>query len=217
MESTLKSFEEIHDAYAYFQAHSTEAHECTQALLSELLRIVPQNQSWTLADFGCGAGEFTDGLLKQCNFAPDLLSLILIEPDPSYRNTASQRLSGFTKNPIVTKPTLTTHDFPSPAADILLSNHVLYYVSDLNQTLNSLQAAIKPNGTLLISLANRTNALLQGWDFLFGLFGEKCPRPVLLALQSHLSPSSSDVPVRCRPGYRSGGRVLQQCQQSIFA
>lgn len=172
MSGSQKSFEQIHDAYTFFQSHSTEARECQKALAHEIAQFAPSRASFSITDFGCGDGKFTEGVLSKCSVSKEAVSLTLIEPDRTYRQSAIERLASFTHSGIRDSSSIEPSHIPT---DLLISNHALYYVPDLSKALSDLLRAVQPNGILLITLANSGNALLKAWDYLFGLINEKCP------------------------------------------
>lgn len=49
----------IHDDYAFFQEHSTEAEQDLRSHLAYLLPLVKSGKTVRLLDFGCGDGLFT--------------------------------------------------------------------------------------------------------------------------------------------------------------
>ena len=176
MSATLKSFAGLHEAYAFFQAHSTEASVCKTALLQALKpEVASRSTPFTLADYGCGEGNFSSQLLQELNASPDLLSLVLIEPDLHYRNAAVKTLSPFTRNPIRAEETLIPAKTDNPSPDLLIANHVFYYVPNLIETVTRILDSVKTEGLVLLTLANSRNALLQGWEHYFASFSETCP------------------------------------------
>ena len=59
--------------------------------------------------------------------------------------------------------------------DVVLANHVLYYVDDLDVTLRQLLAALAPGGRLQAAIAPWDNMLLQLWKEGFALVGKTVP------------------------------------------
>jgi SAM-dependent methyltransferase len=104
-----------------------------------------------MLDFGCGAGDFTERFLSTIGWPPGLLELALVEPVAQQRDSAARRLARFSHRAISTAATLPVAKDPSVATrfDLILSNHVLYYVDDLDVTLARLLDALAPAATLL--------------------------------------------------------------------
>jgi hypothetical protein len=101
------------------------------------------------------------------------LLLMLIEPVESARRQAIARLAGYTEHPVVDAAAL-----PGGAVarfDIILANHVLYYVPELQSQLAGLIGALSPAGVFITAIAARTNALVEFWISGFGLLGREVP------------------------------------------
>jgi SAM-dependent methyltransferase len=168
-----KDFGPIESDYAFFMAHATEA-ECdaTQFAL-ELAPLVGRGQRVRLLDFGCGTGEFTERLLTKLNWPADSLELALVEPVTTQVSAAAERLKRFSAHPIRTGTRL--DNLSVGTFDVVLTNHVLYYVEDLDQTLRELLSRVVPEGKILAAMAPWDNALMRFWQFGFSLLGEPIP------------------------------------------
>src|SRR5262249_269933 len=59
--------------------------------------------------------------------------------------------------------------------DVVLANHVLYYVPDLRGQLAGLIGALSPAGVFVTAIAPRTNALIEFWIAAFRLLGRDIP------------------------------------------
>jgi trans-aconitate 2-methyltransferase len=126
-----------------------------------------------LLDFGCGPGTFTAQLLDEATFELDALRLALVEPVDSYRREALERLRGFSNHPVEAWPALP----PGTAGrfDLALSNHVFYYVPDLDATLGAILASLARPGLFVASMAGWDNALIQVWVRAFAMLGKPVP------------------------------------------
>lgn len=89
--ATSKNFASLHDDYAFFQSHSTEAVRDLVSHTAYLLPLVNGGQPINLLDFGCGDGFFLAQLLDRLGFDSSRLCLSLIEPDADYRQQALKR------------------------------------------------------------------------------------------------------------------------------
>lgn len=158
---TSNSFEAIHDDYAFFEAHSTEAAADVRGYLPHLKQLAAGTSTIRFLDFGCGPGNFTAKLLAQAQLPPERLQLTLVEPDAGYLQQAAVRLQPYSTHPIHTC-------FPLPADlsasfDTILSNHVLYFVPALQQAICAILGALAKPGLFLASMAGFPSVLIQLW------------------------------------------------------
>jgi trans-aconitate 2-methyltransferase len=168
-----KDFGPIADDYAFFESHATEAEQDARAYVARLGKTVPATGPVRLLDFGCGSGTFTARFLYEAGWPPERLQLTLVEPVAAARRQAVARLSGLAQAPIADSAKL-----PEEVAakfDIVLANHVFYYVPDLHDQLARLIAALSPAGNFVTAIAARTNALIEVWIAGFRLLGKEIP------------------------------------------
>lgn len=168
-----KDFGAIENDYAFFMAHATEA-ECDVAeYVRELAAFPTGRPSIRLLDFGCGAGDFTARLLSALKWPPEVLRIALVEPVQHQREEAVRRLAQFSRHAIESLERLP----PSQAAqfDVVLSNHVLYYVDALDQALRQMRELLRPGGKMLLAIASWDNTLMQLWKTGFALLGRPVP------------------------------------------
>jgi trans-aconitate 2-methyltransferase len=168
-----KDFGPIESDYAFFMSHATEAESDAAEYARELARFPEGRESIEWLDFGCGAGDFTERLALLLNWPPQKVRLTLIEPVRHQREEAARRLTQFSQHPIHGLEKLP--EIPEPRFDLVLSNHVLYYVNDLTQTLDQLCGSLCPGGKLLLAMAGWDNALMQLWQIGFGMLGKPVP------------------------------------------
>jgi trans-aconitate 2-methyltransferase len=168
-----KDFGPIADDYAFFETHATEAEEDSRAYVERLAGVVPAEGPIRLLDFGCGSGAFSLRFLRQAGWPSTRLRLTLVEPVDSARRQACARLATFSDYPVVDWQALPggTKD----SFDVVLANHVLYYVPALPAHLAGLIDALTPNGVFLTAIASRTNALIEFWIAGFHLLGREVP------------------------------------------
>src|SRR5262245_60406276 len=150
-----KDFGPIANDYAFFESHATEAEQDALAYVERLREIVPPQGVLRMLDFGCGSGSFTARFLKQAGWPPERLQLSLVEPVEAARRQAVARLAGFTKTPAAESATLPAG--LTASFDIVLANHVFYYVPDLRGQLTTLLDALSASGVFLTAIAARTN------------------------------------------------------------
>lgn len=168
-----KDFGPIADDYAFFERQATEAHADAAAHVAALAGSVPAAGPIRMLDFGCGSGAFTVRFLQQAGWPAERLQLTLVEPAESQRRLAVSRLASAAAAPISDSAAL-------PAGlnggfDVVLSNHVFYYVPNLRERLGTLIAAVSPSGRFVTSIASRANVLIELWIAAFGLLGRDAP------------------------------------------
>jgi trans-aconitate 2-methyltransferase len=172
-QNPAKDFGPIADDYAFFENHATEAESDSRAYVERLADVVPAKGPIRFLDFGCGTGTFTARFLQQANWPPARLQLTIVEPVESARRQAVTRLAGYTEHPVVESATL-----PSGATgsfEIVLANHVFYYVPEVQSQLARLIDALSPTGVFVTAIASRTNALIEIWIAGFRLLGRDIP------------------------------------------
>lgn len=168
-----KDFAPIECDYAFFMAHSTEAENDIAAYQRELADFLRDLSSTRLLDFGCGNGDFSLPLLNALNLAPETLHITLCEPVSHQLAQAADQLSRFSHHPIELLEDVSAakdHQF-----DLIVANHVLYYVRDLNETIHEMRRALAPHGKLALTMASWENMLLGAWKVGFGLIGREVP------------------------------------------
>jgi SAM-dependent methyltransferase len=168
-----KDFGEIASEYSFFEQHATEAQEDARAYQAHVATTTSADRNVNMLDFGCGSGTFTARFLEHTDWRPERLYLTLVEPAESVRRQAITRLTPFTASPIVESSAL-----PITLAerfDIVLANHVLYYVPNLEGTLRQLIAVLAPTGVFLAAIAARTNMLCELGIAAFKLLGREIP------------------------------------------
>lgn len=168
-----KDFGPIADDYAFFETHATEAANDAEAYVERLAGSVPAAGPIRLLDFGCGSGTFTARFLDQAGWPRTRLRLTLVEPVEAARRQAVVRTAGYSDHPAVDAATLpggTTSRF-----EVVLANHVLYYVPGLSSQLAGLIDALSPAGVFVTAIASRANALIEFWIAGFRLLGREIP------------------------------------------
>ncbi|MGH8063983.1 MAG: class I SAM-dependent methyltransferase, partial [Candidatus Entotheonellia bacterium] len=126
-----------------------------------------------MLDFGCGDGGFTAAFLVRSQWPPERLWLSLVEPDATYRQQAVDRLQAFTPHPVHAWPVLPPH--LHACFELILANHVLYFVPDLKGMLSSILRALATPGLFLAAMAGRANSLAQFCLRCFDLIGKPFP------------------------------------------
>lgn len=168
-----KDFGAIENDYAFFMAHATEAESDVAVYVSSLAEFTSSQQRIRLLDFGCGTGEFSDRLLSALSLPPEKLQLSLFEPVSHQLQLASQHLSRFSQHPITCLSNV--NEVREGSFDLILSNHVLYYVDDLDAVLQTFLNALDSGGRIQTAIAGWDNALLQIWKTGFSMLGKPVP------------------------------------------
>jgi len=171
--TSRKPFELIHDAYAFFQQHTTETEADIRAYLPHLRAMATADQPIRMLDFGCGDGQFTAALLGRAPWLQARLQLALVEPDDVYRHQAVARLQAYTTQPVCAWPALPPH--LQACFDLVLANHVLYYVPDLDGTLAALLRALATSGLFLTAMAGQRSTFAQWCQQCFAWLGQPYP------------------------------------------
>jgi SAM-dependent methyltransferase len=168
-----KNFASIHNDYTFFQEHSTEAEQDLRSHLRYLLPLVKSGKKIRLLDFGCGDGLFSVRLLSRAGFDPHRLILSLVEPDSGYLRQAISRTQAFSIASASAWPSLPPEQQNS--FDLVLANHVFYYVNDLEVTLRQILKALSVGGLFLMSMGGRENVLCQIVDRSFASIRKPMP------------------------------------------
>jgi len=168
-----KRFDAIHDDYTFFEEHASEADQDLNHYLPHVRSLAQSGELVRLLDFGCGAGEFSVRFLSGAGLPPDRLTIALVEPDDVYRRQAVTRTQAFTTASVAAWPSL-----PTELQDyfhLVLSNHVLYYVIDLDATLKQILNSLTRGGLFLMALAGSQNVLMQFIERCFALLNQPLP------------------------------------------
>jgi trans-aconitate 2-methyltransferase len=97
----------------------------------------------------------------------------VVEPSAAYRRQAVERLGVMTGRPLRSWDALPLGT--ERAFDLILSNHVLYYVPELGAALDRIVRALDHRGLFLTAIAGRDNALVDLWFRGFPLIGRPVP------------------------------------------
>jgi SAM-dependent methyltransferase len=168
-----KDFGSIESDYAFFMAHATEAERDAAEYARELASFAQGQESIRLLDFGCGTGDFTQRLVSALSWPPQVLEITLVEPVRHQREEAIRRLATFSRHAIEGLERLPAAN--EPRFDLVLSNHVVYYVDDLGDTLRRMIDLLRPGGRMLLAIAGWDNPLLQLWKIGFAMLGRPVP------------------------------------------
>lgn len=183
-ENPAKDFGAIADDYSFFERHATEAREDVQGYAEDVRGVLPASGVVRMIDFGCGTGGFTARFLDELGWTPDRVMLTLVEPIDSVRRQAVARLAGRTAGPLADAKALPAGD--GSRFDLILANHVFYYVPNLRGELARLIGSLSESGVFVTAIAGRTNALIEFWIAAFRHLGREVPYNVAEDLEAAL-------------------------------
>lgn len=179
-----KDFGPIAEDYSFFESHATEAIADVRAYGERLRGVGDSAGTIRMLDFGCGSGTFTLRLLEHMQWRPERLRLTLVEPVETARRAAVERVRQFSAVPVTAIATLP--DEIVDRYDVILANHVLYYVPELQSQLAKLIGSLSATGVFTAAIAGRTNTLIEFWKVGFGLLGRDIPYHVSEDVESSL-------------------------------
>lgn len=185
MPDPSKDFTPIQDEYDFFATHSTEADADLDAYIERLRLFGLPDGPIRMLDFGCGPGSFTIRFLERVGWRGDRLDLALVEPSSAYRRQAVERLAALTSCPVRAWDELPAESVRG--LDLILSNHVLYYVPELEVALGRIIRTLGANGLFLTAIAGRDNALVDLWFRGFPLIGRPVPYQTAEVVEAALS------------------------------
>lgn len=99
--------------------------------------------TWTVADLGCGTGQFTDAV------APFVRRVIAVDESPAMLRTARTRLAART-NVEFRQATLEALPLAPGEADLAVLSLVLHYIADPARLLASVRNGLAPGGRLVV-------------------------------------------------------------------
>lgn len=172
-DNPAKDFGAIADDYSFFEQYATEAQADVRAYAEELRGRLPATGLVRMLDFGCGTGTFTARFLDELGWPAERVALTLVEPVESVRRQAVERLASRSGAPIAESATLPTAG--AGPFDLILANHVFYYVPHLRAELAKLVGSLAVGGTFVTAIAGRSNALIQFWIAAFRELGRDVP------------------------------------------
>ncbi|MCM0604467.1 MAG: methyltransferase domain-containing protein [Xanthomonadaceae bacterium] len=162
--SSQKNFDSIVSPYEFFQSHSTE-----KEVLSLVIAGVLANQKFrSFLDFGGGSGEFTEEVFSKGSVRAD--SATLVEPAVSYHSVWKEKLAKFSEKQTALDSPVNGQEF-----DLIISNHALYYVTNLYKSLAFITDSLAGGGVAYLSMASESNELIMMWRLGFLSNGQKVP------------------------------------------
>jgi len=170
-----KDFSKISDAYEFFVQHSDERDVCYAALL-EKLRQKYQDVSCRplqILDFGSGDGSFAQYLSEN-----GITEFHYVSYDPFLKTSSSHPGAKHVSN---------LAELKGSGFDVIVSNHSLYYVDDLQGSVDALKALLKSEGVVLIAFASDDDALIVGWNAFFESISKKVPYQRMMDLSVALA------------------------------
>lgn len=159
-----KGFNDIADAYVFFQQHSSEEVAIRSALARYLVGIQSRfSEGINILDFGSGDGKMLAGLIEATELKYVNLKITVVDPVASYLRDASTHLDRFTRDGVTTLKELSRAKNQEPY-NLIICNHVLYYVTDLEMTVRNILANVDSVSEIYVIMADDSeNSLLQFW------------------------------------------------------
>lgn len=112
--------------------------------LEKLFSIINIKESDTLLDFGCGLGYITEYLQKQtgayCTGLDIATEALEVARKRNFGNSKLQFVHQDMNNP----------DFPSSSLNTIIAIDTMYFVRDLNKTIETFLQLLKPEGSICI-------------------------------------------------------------------
>jgi SAM-dependent methyltransferase len=171
--SASVDYAEIRGDFEFFLAHSTETAAQIAAFGPHMAWLAGRSKPARMLDFGCGAGVFTERLLRAAGPSPDHLVLVLVEPVGKQLEEAARRLG-----PLASRLTVAGPDAEGTADDrfdLIIANHSLYYVAEPAATAAALLRRLAPDGRLIAALLDHGNALAGIWKAGFAAANMRFP------------------------------------------
>jgi SAM-dependent methyltransferase len=159
--SASVDYAEVCGDFEFFLAHSTETAAQIAALAPHMAWLADQPKPARMLDFGCGAGVFTERLLRAVGPSPEHLVLVLIEPVGKQLEEAARRLGPLASRVVAAGPG--SEGTADDRFDLIIANHSLYYVAEPAATAAALLQRLAPGGRLIAALLDDDNALAGIW------------------------------------------------------
>ncbi len=171
--ATKKDFSSITNAYKFFKEHSTEYEANRHEIILKLEQSKLLERGISILDFGGGDGELLSDLYSKTDINKFDPKLYIFEPVENYQESAKSKLALVGYNNLVVLEKI--DELPDATLDLILVNHVLYYVENLDQTISKLRSKLNENGQLWILMADENNSADQLWEVFFEKLGMKVP------------------------------------------
>lgn len=184
-ENSSKPFTTIRADYAFFFENSTEASVDIRAYAPHIGSLSIANRPIQILELGCGDGAFTRSFIESTDLAKKKISLTLVEPDKVYLQQAIGNLQPIVDSPITSFPTMNFS--PETPFDLVVANHVFYYIANLSEVLTAVATNLSPDGLLLVAIAGQENTLIQFWNRCFSMIGKPVPYYVAEDFQAALA------------------------------
>ena len=166
-------YAEIRGDFEFFIAHSTETAAQIAAFGQHMAWLAERSTPARMLDFGCGAGAFTERLLRAVGPSPEHLVLTLVEPVSAQLEEAAQRLASLASRVVVAGPDV--EGTADGLFDLIIANHSLYYVAEPAATAAALLQRLAPGGRLIAAMLDHGNALAGIWKAGFAAANMRFP------------------------------------------
>ena len=169
--TTRKSFEDLHDAEAFFHAVSNEREADARGVARVLAQHLAHRPTLKLLDFGGGDGRFMSHLLKCLNRPPADIQIAVVDLDQEYLASYAAQVQSAAASKIRTYSALPKDE----RYDAVIANHVLYYVPCMAAWIQSALRSIGPHGLCCVTMGCSHTPMGQIWDKIFSTVGRASP------------------------------------------
>lgn len=121
-------------------------------------------------DFGCGDGTFTAQILEKLASKNHKVEFSILDTDPTCPPKAQTQLSSYSQYPIKVRTKIDTK------IDIGISNHALYHVPNIVETLLQIYNRMSRNSKFAIVMANIKHDLPRLQKDLSEFLGDQMPK-----------------------------------------
>lgn len=195
--SYSKDFDQINSDYSFFEKHATERKNGLDTLVKIFKGWESNKDTNTIQyfDFGAGDGEVSVSLVKTVKALENKnIIFSILEPSRIMRAKAIASLSDISTNKVQVWSEIPSN--LSVKFDVILANHVFYYVEDFRESLNLLLAKKTEKGLMLITMANKDNGLVKIGNEQFKLMGLNKPTNSIEDVKTYLQNLSIDMDVK---------------------
>jgi SAM-dependent methyltransferase len=164
----MNQFQTVETDFDFFLRHTNEIETEWPKYLDQFLRLLKPGTPQKIMEYGPGTGYmmkriFENDGMKQ--FYP-YLEVVLIEPSPHYQDSLQNTLGNIPIQSLTIYANIAEYSGlagTEGSIDIIMSNHVFYYVEHFKEEFHHLNRVLKSGGYLLTSLCLQEHALIKAY------------------------------------------------------